>query len=315
MRVSVIIPTYKRAAHLEKCLGSLLKQKLPPDQVIVVTVADDSPSHLVVDKLINSGNSGCFIQESRIDRLNIVYAENQGLKSAFGEIVCFIDDDAFAPDDWISSIVRRYEEDPKTGGVGGPVLPFIDGKPVLEYTDVFGRMNWYGRRESNSTKILPRLEEVDLLRGANMSFRRSLIGSFDENLLAYWRRFEDDICLSIKDKGYRIVCDPQIKVWHSQSNENRKDTVDQTPETIIGLHHNSLYVKLKHIKGLKKIICVIFELIWGDDTAPGCLLMIMYGIKHGKPRKLTESIYALTGKLKGICTYLKIPAKGEKCLF
>jgi len=315
MKVSVIIPTYKRTAHLEKCLGSLLKQKLLPEQIIVVTVADDSQSHLIVDKAIKNENNGCLIQESRIGRLNIVYAENQGLKSALGEIVCFIDDDAFAPDDWIFSIVKRYEEDPKTGGVGGPVIPFVDGKPVLEYSNVFGRMNWYGRRETNSTKIIPGPAEVDFLRGANMSFRRSLICSFDDNLLAYWRRFEDDVCLSIKEKGYKIVCDPQIKVFHAQLHENRKDTVDQTPETIIGLHHNSLYVKLKHIKGFKKVICIFFELIWGDDTTPGCLSIVLYGIKHGKPRKLTESIYALLGKLKGIFTYLKFRTGREKCLF
>jgi GT2 family glycosyltransferase len=191
------------------------------------------------------------------------------------------------------------------GGVGGPVIPYVDGKPILEYTDIFAQMSWYGRRITNSMKIPKKILEVDFLRGANMSFRRSAIDIFDENLLSYWRRFEDDACFSVKAKGYKIICDPSLGVLHNQAIENGKQFVDLTPLTIVGFHHNSIYIKLKHLKGIRRAVCLLYEFIWGDETTPGCLQILLYGIKHLQFSKFRELWYALAGKLKGIQTYLK----------
>lgn len=306
LKVSVIIPTYKRPELLEQCLQSLFTQKQLPDEIILVITKDDYLTVLTVKKFKENHNSGEIINQVLIDKQDIVYAENQGLKCAKGEIVCFIDDDALASDNWISGIVKHYQDDHNVGGVGGPVIPFINGEAIIEYTQIFSRMNWYGRRNTNTSKVPFNLQEVDFIQGANMSFRRSLVKSFDENLLPYWRRFEDDACLFIKEAGYKIISDPSLRVLHIETAENKQSQRDMIPQRIIGLHHNSIYIKLKHIKGVKKIACIIYEFAWGDDTAPGFMPLIIYGIKYGKSKKIKELLYALIGKIRGVHTYLKV---------
>ena len=303
MKVSVVIPTYKRSSYLKKCLDSLLEQERPPEEIIVVTVKDDHESLQTLSMYEENREKMIHIKHISIDKPNIVVAENQGIKVATGDIVCFIDDDAVAAKNWVREIVKHYQRDSKTGGVGGPVIPVIQGKPIIEYTNVFSKMTWYGKRITNSRKIPTRLQEVDILGGCNMSFRRDLIDPIDENLLPYWRRFEDDMCLSIKEKGYKILCDPNIKVFHHEA--SRGLPIDTTPETIIGVHHNSIYVKLKHIKGLKKLICILYESIWGDNTNPGIIPFLYCALKYGDKYKLYECMYAVIGKIKGIWTYIK----------
>ncbi len=304
MKTAVIIPTYKRPAHLEKCVESLLKQSRMPEEIIVVARSDNIATRKMLKEYQARAPSSLLIELIEIERSGIVYAENQGLKAATGDIVCFLDDDVTAPENWIADIVTYYERDPSVGGVGGPVIMVIDGNPVIEYTDIFSMMTWFGKRITNTTKIPAGLQEVDLLRGANMSFRRDLLAGFDEHLLPYWRRFEDDACLSVKGKGYRLICDPALKVLHFESVTHAGAGIDKTPETIIGLHHNSVYVKLKHLKGPRKIAALLYEFVWGDAASPGFFQFLGYGVKHHSWRPFSELAYAMIGKVKGIITYL-----------
>jgi len=304
MKVSVIIPTYNRPVYLEKCIESLLKQKRAPEEIILVVRSDDMPTYKMLEKYHARPSVSSLIKLIKVIKAGIVYAENQGLKAAAGDIVCFIDDDALASDNWIFDIVRHYEHDPLIGGVGGPAVTVINDNPVIEYTDIFSMMTWFGKRITNTTKIPRAVQEVDLLRGTNMSFRRGLLTGFDEHLLPYWRRFEDDVCLLIKEKGYKLICDPALIVCHSETATCAGAGRDNTPETITGLHHNSIYVKLKHLKGIRKIAAVLYEFVWGDVTSPGFFQIIGYDIKHPAWSSFSRLAYAMIGKVKGIITYL-----------
>ena len=297
MRISVIIATYRRREHLAACLDALGRQSRVPDEIIVVTVSSDSESR---DFLKEYTRVHPGVREAVTGQPDIVAAENAGLKESSGDIVCFIDDDAVAPVTWVEMIARHYGQDASLGGVGGPVIPVAGGKPVIEATAVFAKMSWYGKRETNSSRVPPAVQEVDFLRGANMSFRKALVPGFDTRLLPYWRRFEDDVCFSIKEKGFRIICDPALQVLHFQAPEGR-ELVDTSRQTAIGLHHNSLYVKLKHSKGAwRKAACAAFEFTWGDETTPGCLQIIVHGLSHARLGCFQEAWLAFKGKIKGI---------------
>jgi len=302
MKVSVIIPTYNRPAYLEKCIESLLKQRKAPDEIIVIVRLSDTASYKILEKYQARAHASLPIKLIEIARPGIVYAENRGLKAAMGDIVCFMDDDATAPENWIADIVRHYERDPSIGGVGGPVITIINNNPVNLV--ISSRMTWFGKRIAGNTKMPADIREVDLLNGCNMSFRRSLLTGFDEYLLPYWRRFEDDACLSVKERGYKIIYDPALTVQHFDAAIHEGMRIDKTPETIIGLHHNSIYIKLKHLKGLSKIIALFYEFIWGDITTPGFFQILGYGVKHRTWSSFPELAYAMVGKVKGIITYM-----------
>ena len=42
MRLSVLVPTYRRAADLERCLSALAAQTRAPDEIVVVTQPEDT---------------------------------------------------------------------------------------------------------------------------------------------------------------------------------------------------------------------------------------------------------------------------------
>lgn len=172
-KVSVIIPTFKREAYLEKCLESLMKQKREVDEIIVVGVEDDDQRSQVVRRIMgNYPASKARILELTIKEPNIVCAENHGLKFAQGEVVCFIDDDAIAREDWLYRILEHYDANPAIGAVGGPVIPLTGSGPVEEHCEHYSSLTWYGKKNSCSEKIPPETEEVPFLRGANMSFKK-----------------------------------------------------------------------------------------------------------------------------------------------
>lgn len=314
MKTSVIIPTFARPALLEKCLLSLFGQTQLPDECILVTIENDTETKDAIKRVAQANGQDARIKIITVTERNIVRAENEGLKAAHGEIVCFIDDDATAPDNWIKDIVSHFAADPLIGGVGGPVINMVNNKPLIEYTNVFARVTWFGKRITNSTKIPQKALYTDLLRGANMSFRRKLLTGFDENLLPYWRRFEDDACYYIRKLGYRLLCDPRLAVLHAEKKSPYDTQVDRTPETIIGLHHNSTYVTLKHCRGIYKIVAFLFEFVWGDDTSPGLVPLFAMAIKYRERTSLTTLRYALAGKLRGVWTYTKFLSKlrGER---
>ena len=94
LRGCVLIPSYRRPGFLEKCLASLAAQTTPPEEVIVVWQADDTPTRDVAERLLGSLPFPLRVVHS--PEAGVVPAENVALAVATGEIILLIDDDAIA---------------------------------------------------------------------------------------------------------------------------------------------------------------------------------------------------------------------------
>lgn len=87
--VSVIIPTYNRAAYLQKALQSVKEQTYQSLEIIVI---DDGSTDDTGKMLENYGGQlRYFYQENR----GISGARNAGIKSARGEFIAFLDSDDY----------------------------------------------------------------------------------------------------------------------------------------------------------------------------------------------------------------------------
>jgi glycosyltransferase involved in cell wall biosynthesis len=214
MRLSVLIPSYNRPEHLERCLSGLMAQTRPADQVVLVLRRGDVGSFDVAERW----NGRLPIQIEMIDRPGVVQALNLGLDHVEGDIVTITDDDTEALPDWLARIEAHFQADEGLGGVGGRDLLHQDGLILEATATVVGRILPFGRIVGNHHLGTGPARPVDHLKGVNMSWRRAAIGSerFDTDLRGDGAQvyFELAFSLGVLARGWKLVYDPAIQVHH-----------------------------------------------------------------------------------------------------
>ncbi len=210
LTVTVIVVTLDRPAYLRRCLECLNAQTRPPAQIIVVDASADSLSKQVVQDfnellyLRNDAGSG-----------SMTLSRNIGLRGATGEIVAFVDDDAYAHPGWLENLVLPYGK-LDVGAVGGRALNNQPGEESTGVTEI-GRLRSDGTLTGNFAADPGMAIETDHIIGCNMSFRRILLqamGGFNADYPGTEVREETDLCLRIRETGMKIVFQPTAIVTH-----------------------------------------------------------------------------------------------------
>jgi len=301
MNVSVVIPSYKRAEHLLRCIKALFNQNVPPYEIIVVLREDDTQSIRACE-----GIEG--IKVFKVSEPGVLIAMNKGLDVAEGDIIAFTDDDAEPFPDWIEKIIKNFEEDEKVGGVGGRDIIIVDGKEIKGRVKRIGKIQWFGRAIDHHHLELEggRKIEVDVLKGVNMAFRRDFIKNyrFDLNMNNISSvSFEFDICFYIKKKGGKIVYDPDIRVYHKIA---KRGTGVQRGEERVMIEYSSnyTYVMLKHLPIWRKIVFLFYFFLIGQRASYGPILYI-FDLLTGKKPSLRHLKKAMEGKIRGLLKILK----------
>ncbi len=116
LSVSIIIPNWNGAHHLQECLDSLLQQTYTRLEIIVVDNAstDNSLSLLNMVPQVT-----VLPQESN---LGFTGACNIGLQNANGEILVLLNNDTIVDMGWIQAIVTAFERFPDVGLVASKML-------------------------------------------------------------------------------------------------------------------------------------------------------------------------------------------------
>jgi cellulose synthase/poly-beta-1,6-N-acetylglucosamine synthase-like glycosyltransferase len=102
---------------------------------------------------------------------------NAGLDAACGDIIAFTDDDAAPHTDWLERIEAHFLSDTNIGGVGGRDWVYHGTQLEEGEREVVGQVQWFGRVIGEHHLGVGEAREVDVLKGVNMSFRRSAIGN------------------------------------------------------------------------------------------------------------------------------------------
>jgi GT2 family glycosyltransferase len=248
MKFSVFVPTFRRPGLLRRNLEALALQVRKPDEVLVGLRVDEDPEGVTtVDDFVRA-HPELPVVKVPIDRPGIVVAENALLAAASGDVACFLDDDAIARPYWLANLAAHYERDPRIGGVAGPAIDVVDGRPRVRRARFRNRVVFPGLVLDQSTRHTDRPVGVDHFRGANMSLRIEPLrahGGFDGRLVGDCYRFEMDACLGLRRQGFRLVFDPDVEADHHEA-PRQGNTARASAETLRNNAANETYVLLKH---------------------------------------------------------------------
>lgn len=121
MKISLIICTYMRPEPLLTLLQSVQKQRLYPDEILIIDGSTNDETEIILKK-------------HQIGKLKyfLVSDENRGLTKQrnFGinkvshtiEIVCFLDDDTVLEENYFEELINTYKDYPDALGVGGYII-------------------------------------------------------------------------------------------------------------------------------------------------------------------------------------------------
>ena len=208
---SVIVITLNRPDYVRRCLECLESQVPHPDQIIVV----DSSKDDVTTKVVAEFPGVLYLRnDNGFGRMTT--SRNIALKHATGEIIAFVDDDAFAHAGWLAGLLAAYTS-PEIGAVGGRALNNNPGEET-QGIDRIGKLTPYGSLEGYFAADPGKTISVDHIIGCNMSFRREVLarlGGFREDFPGISGVCEDsDMSLRVRKLGYTILFTPAAVLDH-----------------------------------------------------------------------------------------------------
>jgi ABC-type multidrug transport system fused ATPase/permease subunit/GT2 family glycosyltransferase len=196
-RVSVIVCTHNGARTLRGCLEGLARLDYQDVEVIVVNDGSADDTTAIID--------AHDVQHVRTPGVGLSAARNLGLETATGEIVAYLDDDAFPDPHWLRYLAFAFA-DGRFAAVGGPNLsPPGDGVVA----------DCVANAPGGPVHVLLTDEVAEHIPGCNMAFRRSAlraVGGFDPR----FRTAGDDvdICWRLQDAGEQVGFHAGAVVWH-----------------------------------------------------------------------------------------------------
>jgi cellulose synthase/poly-beta-1,6-N-acetylglucosamine synthase-like glycosyltransferase len=267
MRISVIVPTYRRPRDLARCLTALDAQTRLPDQVIVIRRDDDFETRDVLAALA----LGIRLTVRTVNVPGVVAALNVGLAEAEGDIVAFTDDDAAPRPQWLATIERHFASRPEIGGVGG--RDYIAGWSGSGKQRV-GKIQWFGRLIHEHHLGVGEPRYVDFLKGVNMSYRREAIEGirFDTRLRGSGAQVHNEMMFSLEVSraGWKLWYDPAVAVDHYPAprfDEDRR--FRPSLKAIYDSAFNETLTLLEHLSAPRRVAFMLFSLAYGTRDTPG----------------------------------------------
>ncbi len=199
--ISVIVCTYNGSSTIRDTLNGVLKLDYPDYETIVVNDGStDNTAEIVMEypvRLVSRPNRG------------LSAARNTGMYTAKGEILAYIDDDAYPDPQWLKYLAYAYANSDHAC-IGGPnIAPEGDGFIATCVANAPG----------GPVHVLLNDEIAEHVPGCNMTFRKDAlmhIKGFDQ----VFRNAGDDVdvCWRIQESGRTIGFHTSAVVWHHRRN-------------------------------------------------------------------------------------------------
>jgi GT2 family glycosyltransferase/exo-beta-1,3-glucanase (GH17 family) len=196
--VSVVVCAYNGEATLDECLRHTCALDYPGLEILVV---DDGSTDRTAD-IARAHPRATLLS---IPHGGLSVARNAGWVAATGELVVYLDSDAYPSPEWLWYLALAFD-DPRVGGGGGPNIPPLD--------DGLGAAK-VAQAPGGPVHVLLTDDRAEHVPGCNMAFWRDVlaeVGGFDP---VYTSAGDDvDVCWKVLDRSWDIGFHPAALVWH-----------------------------------------------------------------------------------------------------
>lgn len=211
MKIAVIIPTYNGGELFVKCIDSLRRQTVIPDDIVIIDSSSTDNTQLIAESLSHK------LKVIASKDFNHGGTRNYGARlTADSDILIFLTQDAILDsDNMIEKIISPFKNDSKIGAICGRQLPHYDANPIARHARLFN----YPAISSIRTKFDSSRMGVKVAFMSNsFSAYRSKVffemGGFPDNTI-----LAEDMYLTAKmlQAGYKVMYCAEACVRHSHN--------------------------------------------------------------------------------------------------
>jgi GT2 family glycosyltransferase len=220
--VSVTIVTYNSGRFIKRCLESVLEQKYPQLEVVVVDNASTDGTVDILEPF--AGRCRLYYND---ENLGFAAAQNQAIALAQGEFILTLNPDVLMLPNFIQALVEAAYMDPKAGTVCGKLLSILSNfdlpdRQLVDSTGIYFtpmlRHLDRGSQEVDNGHFL-NFEYVFGATAAAALYRRAMIDDisiqgefFDPDFFVY--REDADVAWRAQLMGWRCLYTPMARGYH-----------------------------------------------------------------------------------------------------
>jgi len=217
-RASVVILNWNGGAALRRCLLAVLEQDHPDVEILLVDNGSSDDSIAGVADLVGADARVTLYEVG--ENTGFARGMNYGIKRATGEFVMPLGFDVLLDGDHFRRVARRFEQDPKIGGIGGIEYVLDGDQKTNEYAPAAGRL--FLRRTVRGIRVAPFDHECAGfgVTGSFPVFRRAFIDDmtktfghvYDEDFVTGWEDME--LWWRARARAWTLLFYPAAKAWH-----------------------------------------------------------------------------------------------------
>ena len=202
MLVSILIPVKKDNKYLRECIENCLQLDYPEFEIVVLSDALIDLPYKDKVKVIPTGGVGPAQKRDMV------------IKDIKGEIIAFIDDDAYPEKGWLKN-AAGYFKDENVAAVCGPAVTPESDSPGQHVSGTAYSLTFISG--SNNIRYVPgpAVREVDDYPSCNFLIRKDIFNKVGRFNTHFWPGEDTILCLKItRDLGKKIIYDPAVLVYH-----------------------------------------------------------------------------------------------------
>ena len=210
MKFSIIIPVKKISDYVREAIPHFQKQTYRDFEIIIISEYKEKEK-FPHTKILKSKEAPPA--EKR----------NLGAKLAKGEILAFIDDDAYPKEDWLEKAYKNFR-DKDIIAIGGPsIVP----KGATLFQEISSKVYELSSKKTGVRYTQKRKQYIDDWPTCNLFVRKkefNMVRGFDSGS---WGAEDTRLCYSLLRNNKKMIYDPNVVVYH-HPRKNLSDHLRQT---------------------------------------------------------------------------------------